>query len=160
MKLYKKIIDDVSKVLEAIAAIMLVSMVTIIFYHVVMRYFFNQAPRWSEEVSLQLMIWFCFIAMLLGVKDEVHISIDLFVKSLPPKILFYIEIFDKIMILLFGGLMAYFIQPYIFKLMRNKLPATGMSVAVQYVVPAIVGLVIVFIQIEKIILQVKGENKW
>ena len=160
MKLYKKIIDGISKALEAIAAIMLVSMVTIIFYHVVMRYFFNQAPRWSEEVSLQLMIWFCFIAMLLGVKDDVHISIDLFVKSLPPKILFYIEIFDKIMILLFGGLTAYFIQPYMFKLMRNKLPATGMSVAVQYVVPAIVGLVIVFIQIEKIILQVKGEDKW
>ena len=158
MKIYKKAIDTLCKGLEIVAATMLATMVLIIFYHVIMRYFFNQAPSWSEEVSLQLMIWFCFIAMLLGVQDRVHISIELFVRKLSPKMLFVVELFDKLCILAFGGITGYYIIPYINKLRNNKLPATGMPANYQYIILVVVGFLILLVVTEQIILQIKEER--
>ncbi len=64
-----------------IAKLMMIAMVLIIFANVVLRYVFNSGIMWSEEVALLLAVWFIFIAMSLGVKQNLHINIALWPES-------------------------------------------------------------------------------
>ncbi|MDR2523015.1 MAG: TRAP transporter small permease [Synergistaceae bacterium] len=157
MKTYKRILDAVCFLFEVIAAVFLCAMVFIIAYHVIMRYYFNLAPRWSEELSLQLMIWFCFIATLLGVKQQAHIAIELFVKKLPKKLFFAVTLLDRVLVGVFGVLTCVSIVPYITRLSRNKLPATGWPVWVQFAAPCVAGALIALIIVEQVIVQLTGE---
>ncbi len=159
MKLYRKFLDFSVNALASFAAVLLVIMVLIVNYHVIMRYFFNNTPAWSEEISLLLMIWFCFISMMYGVKNKAHIAIEMFTDKLPAKAKFVVDLFDKLVILVFGALMSWFIIPYVKKLAGNRLPATGLSVVTQYVIVILAGAMIVFVVIEQIITQIRGENK-
>jgi TRAP-type transport system small permease protein len=68
-----------------LAKAMIIAMVLITFSNVVLRYGFNSGIIWSEEVSLLLAVWFIFIAMGLGVKQRLHISISLFDAARIPK---------------------------------------------------------------------------
>jgi TRAP-type C4-dicarboxylate transport system permease small subunit len=138
---------------EAAAAVFLCAMVLITSYHVVMRYCYNLAPRWSEEVSLQLMIWFCFIATLLDVKQQAHIAIELFVQKLPAKFFFVISLLDKILIGVFGVVTCAAIVPYITRLTRNRLPATNLPVWVQFAAPCFAGGLIALVILEQVATQ-------
>lgn len=74
-------------VLVYLARVMMVAMVLIIFANVVLRYGFNSGLMWSEEVALLLAVWFIFIAMALGVKENLHINITLIPAARMPKTL-------------------------------------------------------------------------
>lgn len=65
------------------AMILLVSMAVVIIINVFMRYVLNTGLRWGEEVAKLLMVWFTFIAMAVGVKQGLHISLHLLPKKLP-----------------------------------------------------------------------------
>jgi TRAP-type C4-dicarboxylate transport system permease small subunit len=142
-----------------LAALLLVAMVLIVNFHVIMRYFFNSTPAWTEELSLLLMIWFCFIAMMIGVKLKAHIAIEMFMDKLPRKAQYVVNLIDKFAVLAFSWMTGWYIIPYIRRLAGNKLPATGLSVAVQYVIVVIAGLMMVAVIIDQIITQLKGEEK-
>jgi TRAP-type C4-dicarboxylate transport system permease small subunit len=61
-----------------LAQILLVGMVLLISANVFMRYVLNSGIFWAEEISLVMAVWFSFIAMALGVRKNLHISIHLF----------------------------------------------------------------------------------
>ena len=83
MKLIQKISDIFFSVLIRVAQILLVIMVALVFTNVVLRYVFNSGIYWSEEASLVIVIWFTFIAFALGVKEDLHISINILPKKHP-----------------------------------------------------------------------------
>ncbi len=86
-KLEKGIVTVVNSVhLAAVyaAMVLLVSMAVIIIVNVFMRYVLNSGLRWAEEVAKLLMAWFTFIAMAIGVKQSLHISLHLLPRSIPP----------------------------------------------------------------------------
>jgi len=62
---------------------LLVGMAIVIIINVFMRYVLNSGLRWGEEVAKLLMVWFTFIAMAVGVKQGLHISLHLLPKRLP-----------------------------------------------------------------------------
>jgi len=68
------------------AMLLLVGMAIVIIINVFMRYVLNTGLRWGEEVSKLLMVWFTFIAMAVGVKQGLHISLHLLPKKLPFKL--------------------------------------------------------------------------
>jgi len=61
-----------------LAQVLLVGMVLLIGTNVFMRYVLNSGITWAEEISLVMAVWFIFIAMPLGVRKNLHISIHLF----------------------------------------------------------------------------------
>lgn len=65
------------------AMVLLVGMAVIIIINVFMRYVMNTGIRWAEEVAKLFMAWFTFIAMAIGVKQGLHISLHLLPKRLP-----------------------------------------------------------------------------
>ena len=53
------------------------------FYQVITRYVFNNASSWSEEAVRYLFVWVSMIGIAIGIREKVHIGIDIFVKRLP-----------------------------------------------------------------------------
>lgn len=151
MKTYWKIIDAIMWVLEILAMLFLVSMVLIVFYAVIMRYFMLAEPGWTDEVILLLMIWFSFIGMAMGLRAKAHIAIEIFLRMLPKKLAWLIELLDYVLILILSGVLCYYSIGLIQSTMKNVLPATGMSTSVRFAVLPLVGAIMALILIGQII---------
>ena len=150
MNLYKRIINSIIVFFEIIAALSLVAMLVVVIINVIMRYFFNNAPGWGEELARQFMIIFCFIGMALGVRDKLHIALTVVVERLLKKFILPIEIFNKFLTLCLGIMMSAFMGPYFEKLKYNKLPGSGIPVGYIYIFPTIVGILISLIAVYQI----------
>jgi TRAP-type C4-dicarboxylate transport system permease small subunit len=125
-------------------------MVIVVSIHIVMRYFFHNAPGWGEEMARQFMILFCFIAMALGVRDKLHIALTIVAERAFKKVLLPLEIIGKVLIFIMGIMMSSFMGPYFTKLRYNTLPGTGIPVGYQYVFPTLVGVLISLIVVYQI----------
>jgi TRAP-type C4-dicarboxylate transport system permease small subunit len=147
---YKKIVNGICTVFEIIAAISLFAMLVVVTIQVVLRYFFNNAPGWSEEMARQFMILFCFIAMALGVRDKIHIALTIIADRALKKITLPLEILGKFLILIMGVMMSINMGPYFTKLKFNRLPGTGIPVGWQYLFPTAVGVLIALIAVYQI----------
>jgi len=134
MKGFKKYLDKTFNVALILAMVLLVAMVVIVFLNVVLRYGFNSGIRWSEEVSLVIVIWFTFIAMALGVKENLHISITLLPKKLPRIINDMLNFIKYVLEMSIGGILFYYGIKLTMNGARSKLPATGLSNAINYLV--------------------------
>jgi len=76
----------IEKILRFLVGFFVTILVIVVFSNVISRYFLHSALAWSEELSRFLLIWVVFIgAVLAYVKDE-HLSLDILVKVLPPKV--------------------------------------------------------------------------
>jgi TRAP-type C4-dicarboxylate transport system permease small subunit len=147
---YKKIVNCICTVFEIIAALSLGAMLVVVTIQVVLRYFFNNAPGWSEELARQFMILFCFIAMALGVRDKIHIALTIIVDRLFKKFTLPLEITGKILVLVMGIMMSINMGPYFTKLRYNRLPGTGIPVGYEYFFPTAVGVLIALIAVYQI----------
>ncbi|MGI5172358.1 TRAP transporter small permease [Treponema sp. OMZ 840] len=145
MKLIQKISDIFFSVLLYVAGFLLTVMVLLVFTNVVLRYVFNSGIYWSEEASLIIVIWFTFIAFALGVKEDLHISINILPKKIPSKIISVVGFLKYAVEIFCGGILFV----YGIKLTRagasSVLPATGLSNAVSYlIVPVSAVFVVLF----------------
>lgn len=50
--------------------------VVVIFMQVVMRYVFNDSLSWSEELARYLFVWFSWLGVSAGVKDNEHLRVE------------------------------------------------------------------------------------
>ena len=68
---------------DAICTFALGSVSIIIFVQVILRYFWNYTPDWSEELSRYLIVWTIFIGTAIGVRNNIHIGVDALLRMLP-----------------------------------------------------------------------------
>lgn len=76
------------------------------FQEVVLRYVFGTGWSGSYEISTMSLIWCTFIGISLGIRENIHIGVDLLVKKFPAKtqkIFVFISIF---LCILFGVIIA------------------------------------------------------
>ena len=142
---YKKIVQGICKILEVVAALSLVAMMFIVLYNIIMRYFFAASPGWAEELARQCVIVFSFIGIALGVRDKRHIALTIFVDKVLKRFTLPIEIMNKLLILCFGIMMSIFMRPFFTMLRYNILPASGIPIGYQFVLPTAVGILIALI---------------
>jgi TRAP-type C4-dicarboxylate transport system permease small subunit len=150
LNLYKKIVNGICAVFEVIAALSLAAMLVVVTIQVVLRYFFNNAPGWSEELARQFMILFCFIALALGVRDKIHIALTVIADGPFKRIRLPLEIAGKILVVVLGVMMFINMGPYFTKLKYNRLPGTGIPVGWEYLFPTAVGVLIALIAVYQV----------
>lgn len=128
-----------------LAQVLMIAMVLIIFANVVLRYVFNSGLMWSEEIALLLAVWFIFIAMSIGVKQNLHINISVLPKKiLQPTVL---TILNKI-----GNCVVFFIALVMltdgWKLvqftMTSIMPATKLPSGLLYAILPISAIIIIY----------------
>ena len=71
------------KVMKVFVAGLMMLITALTFYQIVLRYGFNMAPSWSEELVRFIFVWLTFLAAGMGVRERIHIGIDVVVNMLP-----------------------------------------------------------------------------
>lgn len=87
-----------------VVLMLLISILT--FLQVVMRYGFNNALSWSEELVRFLFVWASFMGAAIGVKEYIHIGIDVVVNMLPAGIRRITNTVVYLLIIAFGVFMT------------------------------------------------------
>lgn len=84
-----------------------IAMLAILTFQVFMRFVMGEALSWSEELALTCFTWSMLLAMALGVRELIHVRMDIFVEKLPPALQKGIERLCALLITLFGLFLAW-----------------------------------------------------
>lgn len=84
----------------AIAALILVTIVALVFVAAILR-FFDHPLIWSVDMAQLLFIWLCMIGATRAMREKSHLGIDLIVRQLPDRLRFWLELALSCLILAF-----------------------------------------------------------
>lgn len=135
--------DKLNGLAEKLGIMFLVIMLMIVSYQVGSRLLISSTPRWSEEVTVVLMVWFGFLGISIGVKEKFHIAISYFVDKLPEKIRNIILLINETFIVAFGFGLTWFGSKLIYETRRSTLPATKWPAYTPYLILPLVGILII-----------------
>lgn len=91
-----------------LAGLGVVMMTAIIGWQVFARYVLNDTPSWSEPLSLQLMSWFILLGAAVGVRESVHLGLDIIRHSMPTHIKRVMDLVSLALICAFGVAMSFY----------------------------------------------------
>lgn len=114
----------------------------VILYAVVMRYFFNAAPSWSEEVPRVLFLWVTYLAIAVAVKQGRSLRVTFLLDRLPPLARLWLEQFMHVAIFVMLGFLVWHNVPVIELNRGTRMLATQWSDALRYW-PLSVGCVLI-----------------
>jgi C4-dicarboxylate transporter DctQ subunit len=106
----------------------LLSISAIVFTNVVMRYVFNSAFTWSEEVSRYIVIWVCFFGISSCARYDGHVTVDLLPNYLKGKAKFVQEFLVRVISLASSIYLAY--SSILFTLRQYNSGNTSVSIAI------------------------------
>lgn len=129
--------------LVTIAKVMIIAMTLIVGVTVYLRYVVGQGVRWSAEVAQVLQVWFTFIAMALGVRKGMHISINIMPEKLSPRISFALAKLQNLAVGVVGYVMLVYGRSLVQSTMRSVLPATRMPSGYLYLVIPVCGFLLI-----------------
>lgn len=85
------------------AAVMIISLILQIFF----RYVVGSSLVWSEELALFLFTWVVLLAGSLGVRENFHVRLTLFLDFLPSRVKWGFNLVIHLISGFFGGLVVY-----------------------------------------------------
>jgi TRAP-type C4-dicarboxylate transport system permease small subunit len=139
-----------------LACLCLVGLLSVVIYGVVLRYVFNDAPPYVEQLALLLVISVAMFGASAGVRDAGHIGLDSLVKVLPAQTQFWCKCVVHVFVIVFalallvgGGLMAVSTH-------ASTIPTLGISESYRYLPVLISGVAIVLFSIEHMLAQFAG----
>lgn len=151
-ELFRKIEKSVSIFVENVGMILLVVMTLVVCFTVFTRYFLSYTPSWGEETALLCMVWFGFLSMALGVRDDLHLSITILDHFLSAPALIILNLIKYICTGGYGAFMV--VQGY--HLARvgllNRFPGLGLTSAWLYASVPLAGAAVFVYSVEKFVL--------
>ena len=161
MKSIRKIINIAHLVSVAAALVFLVTLVVIIFVHVILRYVFNSGISWSEEVASRILIpAFVFLGMAMGVEEDLHININILPRKMPPLLNNSLSNLKHLCTIFIGAVLVYY-GIYLVSFQNQfgvVLPATQWPSSLQFIVLPAAGGLIIFISILNILRMPRDEK--
>lgn len=142
-KLLMKTYKNFNIFIKWFLAILMMFIAVLTFYQVFMRYIFNNAPSWSEEIVRFMFIWSTFIAAAVGIKEHIHIGIDVFVKLLPEKLQKIIQTGVYFSIIFFSVYMIKYGWAVTLMTRRQSSPALGIPMSWIYISVPLMGLLLI-----------------
>ena len=140
-----KLADFLFGILKAIAALLLVAMIVMVFGNVILRYGFNSGITVSEELSSWCLTWMTYTAGLVALREHGHLGFDgllnLFPQSLQKVLLVVAHIIMIAMMALF--LQGSWLQTVIN--LNNMAPASGISTGWLYGVGIVFGVIAILV---------------
>lgn len=137
--------------LVRLAQALIVGMVLVTSANVFMRYVLDSGLFWSEEVAILFASWFIFIALGLGVKQGLHISLTLLPRGRIPKRLDWaLDKLAYLVMIAVGGMMIKYGLSLIKFTSTSVMPATGWPASVQYMPLPVSGFIVLYEAIVKL----------
>jgi TRAP-type C4-dicarboxylate transport system permease small subunit len=141
-----------------LACLSLVSLLAIVMYGVVLRYVFNAAPPYVEQLALLLVISVAMFGASAGVRDAGHIGLDSLVEALPERARFWCHVLAyslggvfALALLVGGAEMAVSTH-------GSRIPILGISEACRYIPVIVAGVLIALFSIEHLVAQFSGRE--
>ena len=141
-----------------VACVSLASLLAVVVYGVVLRYLFNNAPPYVEQVALLLIVSVAMFGASAGVRDAGHIGVDSLVKALPKKSQFWCEVVVYLLTIVFALALLAGGAEMATSTRSDTIPTLGLSEAVRYLPIVLAGLLITLFSIEHLIALLKGKD--
>ena len=103
----RAVADCLANTLRMSIVVLAVAMLFILALQVFMRFVMGQALSWSEEFALTCFTWSMLLAMALGVRELIHVRMDILVDNLPYPLRRVVERLCALLITLFGLFLAW-----------------------------------------------------
>ncbi|WP_043930823.1 TRAP transporter small permease [Bacillus sp. EB01] len=142
MEILKRIGLIIDSLFEKFALASLLGLVAVVSTQVVTRKLFNFVFYWSEEITLLLLVWFAFMAIAIGFRENIHMGVDSFTEFLGKA---FNKFWDKVIHLSTFAFGAYLvIQGWDFTVLMldSTLPATKLPSSITYLAMPISGIMI------------------
>ena len=119
----KKLLYFMDKVFELIAVLGIITMVSLVFFNAVLRYFFAASLPATEELSRFAFIWICNVGIIVAARANAHVSVNIVTDALKGIPALIVRILREAIILGVMGVVLY--GSYVFTTFSNFLtPAT------------------------------------
>jgi TRAP-type C4-dicarboxylate transport system permease small subunit len=141
-----------------LACICLAGLLSVVVYGVVLRYVFNDAPPYVEQVALLLVISVAMFGASAGVRDAGHIGMDSLVMVLPQRAQFWCEVIVFVLSIVFALALFAGGAEMATSTHDNTIPTLGISEAIRYVPVLIAGVLITLFSIEHLIALFSGKE--
>ena len=155
MKKVLNVIDDIVKYF----LVLLVAAISILGMYQVVGRLFGRVPAWVEELIRFLFVWASCVGAAVGVKEHIHIGIDVLVNLLPQIGRRIIAIVVQVILCGFDVFLIKFGINLVNQTMKQ--PSAGLQIPMGYVywaIPVLGGLGI-FYSVREIVRLAKGEAK-
>jgi TRAP-type C4-dicarboxylate transport system permease small subunit len=126
-------------------ALIFISAALIAFIQVISRYVFNSSLSWAEEALRYLFIWMFFLAGAAGVKEKLHMNLDLFVEKLTDTAKRVVHTVVDALLLVFLGFLAIYGTIFSLENLSQLSPALELPMgAINFAIPCGSVLMIVY----------------
>ncbi|MEH7300404.1 TRAP transporter small permease [Neobacillus drentensis] len=145
----ENLLGKLRRITEYLVYIMLSVMTIIICYQVFSRFVLNVTPPWIQELSLLLMVWIGFLGIAVGIQDNSHIQINLFINALPERAKVWVGKFHRVLAILFGIFMVIQGGQFAHEMRTSTISGLNVPSAVLYYsVPVSGGLIVLYLVLE------------
>jgi TRAP-type C4-dicarboxylate transport system permease small subunit len=158
MSLFSQLNAKLSRWTMYLACICLVGLLGVVVYGVVMRYVFNDAPPYVEQVALLLVISVAMFGASAGVRDAGHIGMDSLVRTLPAKAQFWCKFIVYILSIAFAVALFFGGAEMAVSTHDATIPTLGLSEATRYLPVLVAGVLITMFSLEHLIAQFTGHE--
>ncbi len=134
-----------------LAVACLMGIVGVVFGSVIWRYVLNDAPAWSEQVALLLVINVAMFGAAAGVRDEGHIGMESLIGLLPANLQFWVGNVVGVITIVFGAFLCWGCWTMAMSVWPNLIPTLNISEAWRYLPCVVAGVLIILFSIEHLI---------
>jgi len=134
-----------------IACACLIGLLCVVVYGVVLRYLFNNAPPYVEQLALLLVISVAMFGAAAGVRDAGHIGLDSVVALLPARLQFACSVIVFVLSVVFGIALLAGSAEMAISTYASTIPTLGVSEAFRYLPVLLGGILIALFSIEHLI---------
>jgi len=128
----RKLVGGLAIFNKYLIATLLAAMTIVVVVSITMRYVFNSAPSWSEEVTKYLFIYLIFLAAAQGVRYRVHVRIDTLERALKGTALTVVQTVSRLLLFVLLLAIAYYGFEIVGSTMRQASPALGIPMGLVY----------------------------
>lgn len=122
------------RTLKYLSIFSLITMISLVFFNAVLRYFFDSGIAWSEELARVCFVYMIFFGIILVAKEKGHLTVDIIISYLPEKYKKIFNIISDILILTSVSFLAIGAYQLMLLTYSQKMPATGISSSFLYIV--------------------------
>ena len=141
-----------------VACTCLSGLLAVVVYGVVMRYVFNNAPSFVEQVALLLVISVAMFAAAAGVRDAQHIGLDSLVAILPAPVALGCRIVVQVLTLLFAAALVLGGGEMAISVHGDTIPTLGIPESFRYGPIIAAGVLVTLFAIEHIMALATGKE--
>jgi TRAP-type C4-dicarboxylate transport system permease small subunit len=153
-------LDYVAWIMAAIGGLALVGLIAITGWQVWGRYVLNDTPTWAERLSLLLILVVSLPLAAVGLRENFHLGISFFAETLPKKAQRWLDIFNTLLLGLFGVAMAAYSWQLVVGTWNRNIPLLGVPQAFQYLPLVICGALIVLFMAERLWFQIRHHDNY